>query len=43
MSVAKHRPDLYDFWLGFAFGCTGVAAFLAGCWSKGYLLWLVNA
>jgi len=43
MSRVRETPSLVDFCLGFAFGCTGVAAFLAGCWSKGYLLWLVNA
>lgn len=36
------EPSLVDFWLGFAFGCMGVAAFLAGAWSKGALLWLAQ-
>ena len=41
MSAVKHKPDLYDFWLGFAFGLFGVAAFLVGSWSHGYLEWLI--
>ena len=41
MNRVRETPSLVDFWLGFAFGCTGVAAFLAGAWSHGYLQWLV--
>jgi len=37
---AKRQHDLVDFYLGFAFGLFGVAAFLVGSWSHGYLHWL---
>jgi hypothetical protein len=38
---AQRKHDLVDFYLGFAFGLFGVAAFLVGSWSHGYLEWLI--
>ena len=38
---AQRKHDLVDFWLGFAFGSTSIAAFISGAWSHDLLTWLV--
>lgn len=41
MNATRQKPDLIEFWLGFAFGAFGIAAFLVGAWARGSLTWLV--
>ena len=41
MGRTRETPSVVDFWLGFAFGSFGIAAFLAGAWSRGGLQCLV--
>jgi hypothetical protein len=41
MKPRAHDPHYLDFWLGFAFGSLGVAAFIAGAWANGYLKELI--
>ena len=41
--MSQHQADTHhlDFWLGFAFGSFGIAAFIAGAWANGYLRGLI--
>lgn len=41
MSQRAQDPHYLDFWLGFAFGSLGVAAFIAGALANGYLRSLI--
>lgn len=36
-----NESSIWEFWLGFAFGCLSITAFIAAAWSRDMLTWIM--